>query len=238
MKSGVLSIVAALGFIGCSSLVAQESSPPGKRQTFQTGGDNAVVIGELGVIISLDGEKLTVKALLPSPKDPKEVPVDIAIGDEIAMTNGKRVRSIGELKELYESTPVGNECKLGVRREGQPHIVTFLKKEAKDFPQKMIVRRQGNDDHGDFFPALGIGIAERGSDVIVSNVLPNAPKEISKGDVLKTLNNKRISKASDFSKEFDATNVGGKLVLGLERDGKAFTISTTRPKPKMQVITK
>lgn len=233
-----LSLIAAVLTLVASSLLAQESIPRGTTKTFQIRGDDAVVIGELGLVVIQEDAKVVVKAVLPKGQGGQESAADVATGDEIAMVNGKRLRSVKELKVLYESTPSGSECKLGIRREGQPHIVTFLKKDAKDLPQRMVIRRQADDEHGGFFPALGIGIAEQGSDVTISEVLPNAPGNISKGDVVKSLNTKPIKKASDFSREFDSTEIGGMLVIGLERDGKPLTVTTKRPEPKEQIITR
>ena len=238
MKSGRILATTVLGFMAAFALYAQEEPTGSKKQALQLRAENVVVIGELGVIVTSEGDHLTVKAVLPKPQGQNETAADITTGDEVAMANGKRLHSIKELRELYESTPVGSECKLGVRRDSQPHFVTFVKKDAKDLPQRKIARKQGDDDHGDFFPALGIGITEQGADVVVSEVLPNAPKGIDKGDILKTLNGRTINKASTFSKEFDSTEIGGPLEIGLVRNGKPFTVKTSRPKPKVQILTR
>ena len=200
--------------------------------------DDVVMIGEFGALIVQKEGTLKVAMVSPRERRPKETAdADIAIGDEVGMANGKRVKSAKELRALYDSAQVGAEFKLGLRRDGQPHIVTFAKKDQKDLPGRMVIQRQG-DDNADLFPALGIGLEKKGDEVVVSETLPNAPREIHKGDAVKSLNGKPVKAVADFSKEFDATPLGDKLTFELLRDGKSVTVVTTRPEPRRQIITR
>jgi len=164
--------------------------------------------------------------------------VDLSIGDELGMVNGKRIKELKELKEEYQRTPIGGEIKLGLHRDGQAHIISFVKKDEKDMPHggQMIIRQGRPDDDSDVFPALGISIAKRGDDIVISETMPNAPKNISQWDVIKTLNGKKITTIDDFNKEFEATSIGSTLTLGLNHDGKVITVKTPRPEPKQQMI--
>ena len=103
---------------------------------------------------------------------------------------------------------------------------------------QMIVRQggPGGNENSDFFPAFGIGIEKKGSDIVISETLPNAPKDLKKGDVVKTLNGKEMKSIADFNKEFDATKVGGTLTLELVRDGKQVIVSAPRPEPQGHMI--
>jgi PDZ domain-containing secreted protein len=225
-------------------LLAQETqtkTAPGGMRMMQFSADNALIIGEIGAVIT--EEKGIVKVLMIPPKDqrPKEMAeVDLVIGDEIGMAAGKRIKTIKELKDAYAHATVGEVFKMGVRREGQAHVVSFVKKDEKDMPkgQRMVVRQGGpqGDENSDFFPAFGIGIEKKGSDIVISETLPNAPKDLKKGDVVKTLNAKEIKSIADFNKEFDATKIGAALTLELMREGKKVVVSAPRPEPKGPVI--
>jgi PDZ domain-containing secreted protein len=225
-------------------LVAQETqtkTAPGGMKMMKFSADNALIMGEIGAIIT--EEKGLVKVLMIPPKEqrPKEMQeVDLAIGDEVGMAAGKRIKSIKELKDAYTHATVGEVFKLGVRREGEARVVSFVKKDEKDMPkgQRMVIRQGGlgGDENSDFFPAFGIGIEKKGSDIVISETLPNAPKDLKKGDVVKTLNGKEIKSVADFNKEFDATKIGGTLTLELVRDGKQVVVSAPRPEPKGPVM--
>lgn len=224
----------------CGLLLAQETQTkpaPGGMKMMKFSGDNAMIVGEIGAVITEEKGIMKVMMMPPKEQRPKELQdVDLAIGDEIGMAAGKRVKTIKELKNVYRQAPVGEVFKLGVRRNGQAHIVSFLKKAEKDMPQgqRMVIRQggPGGDENSDFFPAFGIGIEKKGSDIVISETLPDAPKDLKKGDVVRTLNGKEIRTIADFNKEFDATKIGGTLTLQLVRDGKQVVVSAPRPEPK------
>ena len=203
--------------------------------------DNAFIVREIGAVITEEKGVMKIMMIPPKERRPQEMQeIDLLIGDEVGMAAGKRVKNIKELKEAYEQTQAGEAFKIGVRREGQAHVVSFMKKAEKDLPQggQMVIRRDGpgGDANSDMFPAFGIGIEKKGSDVLISEVLPNAPKDLKKGDIVKTLNGKEIKSIADFNKEFDATKIGAALKLELLRDGKQVIVSAPRPEPKQMIM--
>jgi S1-C subfamily serine protease len=238
-----IKLVTAL-MILCGFAVAQDpqakTTPDGARMV-RISSENALILGEIGAVIT--EEKGIVRVLMMPPKEgrPRGMQeVDLMKGDEVGMAAGKRVKNIKELKEIYTSASVGESFKLGIRRDGQAHVVSFVKKSEKDMPQGggMVIRRDGpgGDENSDVFPAFGIGIEKKGSDIMISETLPNAPKNIKKGDIIKTLNGKEIKSIADFNKEFDATKIGGTLTLELMRDGKQVVVAAPRPEPQGQMI--
>jgi len=228
----------------CGVLIAQEPKVkigPGGARMMQFNSDNAFIAREIGAVITEEKGIMKIMLIPPKERRPKEMQeVDLVAGDEVGMAAGKGVKNIKELRDAYEKAPVGEPFKLGVRRDGQAHVVSFVKKAEKDLPQggQMVIRKggPGSDENSDFFPAFGIGIVKKGSDVVISETLPNAPKELNKGDIVKTLNGKEIKTIADFNKEFDATKIGATLKLGLLRDGKQVVVSAPRPEPKQMII--
>jgi len=238
-------LVLATG-LAASTIVAQEmqtKTTQGGVRTMRFSSDNAFILREIGAVITEDKGAMKVMVVPPKESRPKEMEsVDLREGDEIGMAAGKRVKNLKELKDAYASAPVGEEFKIGIRREGVAHIVSFKKKDEKDLPHggQMVIRQdgRGGDGNSDMFPAFGIGIEKKGTDITIAQVLPNAPKDIRAGDVVKTLNGKEIKSIADFNKEFDATKIGATLTLELLRDGKQVVVSAPRPEPKGQMIIK
>ena len=228
----------------CGALAAQDTqtrTAPGGMHMMRFSSDNACILREIGAVIT--EEKGTIKVMMVPPKEsrPKDMEdVDLKIGDEVGMAAGKRIKTLKELKDAYAGSAVGEQFKLGVRREGAAHVVSFTRKDEKDLPQggRMMIRQggPGGDENSDFFPAFGIGIGKKANDIVISEVLPNGPKDLKKGDIVKTLNGKEMKTIADFNKEFDATKIGATLKLELLREGKQIIVSAPRPEPKGPVI--
>jgi len=229
--------------IGSNGSMAQDKKqqPSPTVKTMQFNAENSVILRELGAVITEEDKKVVVKFIPPKDRRPKEIAgEDIEAGDEVGMANGKRVTRISELRKMYDEAPVGSEFKLGVRRDGQPRIVTFAKKDPKETMQggMMIVGGDGKAGGARFFPALGIGLEQREKKVIIGKTLPNVLAGLKEGDQIETLNGKSVSNVDDFEKELDATKVGAELKFGLVRDGKRTDYSVPRPEPRGQMLIK
>lgn len=202
--------------------------------------DEAVIMREVGLIIGL--EKGSLKVIMVPPKEgrPAGAPsVDAVEGDAVGMVNGKRVKTIKELRDAYEASKPGDEFKIGLIRDERPFIVTFVRKDEKEMPQggrMMTMQRDEGDENQDFFPALGFGLKKEKDGVFVTETLPHAPKEIAKGDRVVSMNGTPVGNVADFAKGLDATKVGEEMKIELTRDGKASTVTMKRPEPRMRMI--
>ena len=56
--------------------------------------------------------------------------VDLKTEDRILMANGKRIKTVADFKELYESLPVGEELKMGLRRGEEMRMASFQKSQG------------------------------------------------------------------------------------------------------------
>jgi S1-C subfamily serine protease len=219
----------------------QASGKPGQPRMVRLEADKTVFVQELGVVIIGQDKKLVV-LIVPQKDRPMEglQKVDLQKDDEIKMMNGKNLKSIKELRAVYESAEIDHKCKIGVYREGKPHLITFVRKAEKDLPagMQMRVRKESGNVNSNVFPALGIEIENKGSDVIVIATMPHAPNGIMKGDMIKSLNGITITNIGEFAKEFDATKIGDPLKFELVRAGKTTTATISRPKPLLRTIIK
>lgn len=200
----------------------------------------SLMIAEIGTVISFENERLVVRFIPPADRRPAGMEkVDVAQGDVVGMINGKRISGIAELRKAYDTASVGSEVKLGLRRDGRPHIITFAKKDRKDLPQGMRIVRgdgEGHDDNEDILPALGIIIRNENGKVVIAETLPNVSADFKKGDVITSLNSKPVKAVRDFSAAFDATEIGAALQIELLRAGETVSVTTPRPKPAGNVM--
>ena len=175
--------------------------------------DEAVLLREIGTMVTLEAESKKLKVrVLPIQGGPE---VDVKDGDEVGMANGKRVGTIVQLRKLYDDAKEGEEFKLGLRREGRAHIVAFERKEDSGMEGggHMVIRSGPGGENEDIFPALGFGIATSDGKTTVNIMMPNAPKEMSDGDEVVSINGTAVKTSADFSRQLDATTVGDDLSM-------------------------
>lgn len=236
----MIRLTALMVFVALAAPVLTAQQPARARpqtQQMQFRAEEAVFIRELGAVIVEEGGKLRVKFIPPKDRRPKEVAAeDIESGDEVGMANGKKISTASELRKSYDESAIGREFKLGVRRDGQLHIVTLLKKDPNEAMMGGTMIVGGNDDRSRVFPALGIGLEQLEKKVIIEKAFPNILKGLREGDQVESLNGRKIATVEDFAKELDASNIGSDLNFGLIRNGKSISYSAPKPKPQGTMI--
>lgn len=210
---------------------------------------------ELGAVI-IGGEKeIKVEAVLPAELRPKAYKdIDLQSGDLILMMNAKRVKSAKELEEIYNGLKVGEEVKLGIKRQEERFIVTFRKADPKDLPQRMMMvmntdnagsqagpnRRivmGGREFSGDVAPLPGLGIiagSKEGGEVRVLELMPgagSAPPNVAlqKDDLILSVNGEKIKSAAQLGDLYEKIAVGAKIDLQYRRAGKTMTVAFAKP---------
>ena len=106
------------------------------------------MIKEVGAMISTTDEKHKVVFAAPAQaRTEKNKEVDIATGDEVVMVNGKKIKSAKEIEKIYEQLAVGEELKLGLKRNDNMLIAKIVKASADEFPKGgMTIRREIGPD--------------------------------------------------------------------------------------------
>jgi S1-C subfamily serine protease len=215
---------------------------PDSTRTFQAVTAESFLVGELGGLVIADGKALIVRFV--SPPANRKAPykeVDLREGDVVLMVNGKRVKSVNELKAAYGVIAVGAEVKVGLERGKEMIIVAFPKADPKDLPQMKLMVQRGPGDGTELFPAVGVSMAQKGKRVVVQEVLPIETSavrtlDVKAGDVILSLNGWAVTSLKAYTEKFDAIPVGAPVEWKTERDGRQLTISFARPKPMGQVI--
>ena len=204
-------------------------------------------IPELGAIIAKsDSGDLKVEHVMPPEARPKAyADVDIKSGDEILVVNGKRVKTIKEIEQLYKAVPVGGEVKLGIQRGQEMMISRFAKADPKDLPQRKMMIVTSDGPAGDIrpLPNLGIILGKAKEGVVIKEMLENAAKAFTEagvkaGDRLVSINGKETKNLDEFSKEFLAVSPGASMTWVVAHNGNTLSLSLIRPEPQGQVIIK
>ena len=247
MKNVEVLLIPALVILFLCTAFAQDkvirlSGSGGNVKTFK---GEIFDIPEVGaMVMKSDSGNLKVEHVMPAEARPKGyADVDVKEGDEILLLNGKRVKAIKEIEDLYKAIPVGGEVKLGIQRGEQMMISRFAKADPKDLPHRKMIVLNSDEPAGDIrpLPNLGVIMAKGKEGVVVKEMLDNAIKAftdagVKAGDRLLSINGKEIRNLDDFTKEFTAVTPGSKMTWTLAHGGKNVSLSFVRPEPQGQVI--
>ena len=222
------------------------------------GSGDAFLIHELKAFIETDNKTAVVQNIFSS-ESKKDEGMSLKKGDKILMVNGKRVKSVKDIEDIYSKIKPEEEVKLGVSRNEEMFIVSFTKEDVKNAPgQRVMMMTQSADGkvtaksgkpgetrqmviHGEsdkMAPLMEIGlvIKEENNQVVVAVVLPDAKKvlgeDIKNGDILIFLNKTKIKTVKQFSKIYDKLDTGASVKMIFKRDDK--NISCTYEKPVQQ----
>lgn len=210
-------------------------------QTFEAVTENPFLIKELGAAVMVDEGAIKVLNVMPSEKRPAAYKgIDLQENDIIVMANGKRVAGVKELESTYNNLGVGDEFKMGIKRNGEMRLVSLKKGDPKDLPSlQMKVVRGGDDDNTSMFPAVGVMLKMKGKDILIDDVFPGenavGKLDVKKGDAIVAINGKHCASLHEYNDAFDAVAVGGNVEWKLRRGEKEHTVSFARPQPRMMI---
>jgi len=219
-------------------------------------------LGEVGAVIVDNSKEIKILHAMPVDMRPKAYKdIDLKDGDVVLMCNGKRLKTLKELKEAYNATAVGADFKLGVKRGEERMIVAFAKADPKDLPKMQMTMSTGDgsmpdsgggnvrrmvfggpgQNTGDVAPLVGLGIIVGKKDEVfkIVGVMQNAAKgaDFKVDDIVESLNGEKISSTQQLSEMYEKLAVGAKLELKYKRDGRPMQASLTKPEaPQGRVI--
>jgi len=201
---------------------------------------------ELASLITLQKGKIVVDNVFEKNMRPKEYEsVDIQQGDVILMVNGKKVKTIQDLKDAYSSAAVGSAVKFGVERNGQMTIVSFHKADPDKLPKRKIMINGGGDDGHDIMivPGTGLLVGSKGKEVTVDDILADLPSslkdaDVKKGDIITAINDTKVKSFKDFSEAYEKITIGDKVTFHTSRNGKEVSFSFKKAEPGRQRIIK
>jgi S1-C subfamily serine protease len=238
---GLLTIVAVLAYAGDNPITY------GK-------GDDAVEIKELGASIVATSEGLRVVGLTQADKRAKKYQaVDIKMKDQIVSINGKNVTTVAELRAILSGLKAGDQVRLNSLRSSGPVVAEYTVasveelKVARTTSQEcnLIVNKKGDDKGGrqitminvedGSVPCLELGavFTDLKGRVTVSQAVPikshPLPVQLAEGDVIKSIQGEKVTKAADFMSRYAALKVGDSVTLVIEKAGKENRLTFAKP---------
>lgn len=207
------------------------------------------ILQETGAVIVSADSNLKIDLIAPGDQRPEGYrAVDMKRDDEILMLNGKKLTSIKDLKDGYEALAIGAEVKLGIRRDRQLMIVSFVKCDPEKLPKREVrlsapegggggasfVTLGGADGKVAAFPDLGIIVKADGDRVIVAHVLPNAKENfqalsLKEGDEILELAGTKVVSVGDFELRYGKIAVGDFVALTLKQGDGTKQIKIKKP---------
>lgn len=228
--------------------------------------DEIHVLNELGVILIMENNTIKVDLLPPEDKRGEAwKDVDLQKGDLIMMMNTKRVKSIKELREMYDKLAPSEIVKLGIKRGEEMFISSYPKMAMTTMPggRRLVINTQegGPDsepidgkmitqtftfdsDGAEIMPLLGTGFLLKEADHKISIMEIIHPSEIQKqgdykaGDVLTKFNGEKIESLKKLTDTYDQMKTGDAVELEISRDGKTIVNKFEKPAAEGQMIIK
>lgn len=187
------------------------------------------------MLVEEDGE-IKVRVRLGNSSEPGD---KLEQGDLIIMMNGKRTKTITELRELYESVPKDEEVKIGVRRGNERFI---LRKTKGDIPKpgeggnRMVMSMEmSGDGPSTVIPELGLILSDNNEKVIIQRVMePLLPEEFKELDLagfsISSINDQKPEDAEDAKMMIDVIETGADITFTFSKSDDEIKITIKKPK--------
>ncbi len=161
-------------------------------------------------------------------------------GDVILMMNGKRIKDIDGLRELYDGIEKGSDIKIGVRRGEERFILSAIKGDVPEGASRMIMTFDSDSEDGEqpvIVPSLGILLTNSESDVRISSIIPPMIADDLKsleleGYIIALFNNEKPESATDLKDKIEAIAIGDSMSFTFEKDGDEMSLSFAKKAPK------
>jgi hypothetical protein len=95
-------------------------------------------MAELSAVISENDGKVVVLLTKSDLRPAAYKDIDIKTDDEIFMANGKKIKSVKELQNLYNELKPGDDLKMAIKRGDERKLVSVIKADPKDLPKVKI----------------------------------------------------------------------------------------------------
>ncbi len=208
-----------------------------------TAGEKVYNVPEIGGLIVQSKDVIKFEMVIPSDKRPKGYEkVDIKEGDIIKMMNGKKIKDVKDIEEIYKNAKTGDEIKFGLERSGNLFIASFKKADPSKLPQIKTVTMDGSGkDNLIPLPGTGLIAQESGGKLVVAVVLPNAPSEITKagvkeGDAVISVNGVKVTGKDGASKELSKVKTGDSMKIEITSGGKTKEIKFKKTEDAGKII--
>lgn len=246
------------GILGTGLALAALTGAQAQIKTHTVTLDGASVQGqpysldELGAVVAhMDGEFKVLFVMEPQARLEAYRSVDLRADDRLRMINGKTITSLDMLRAVIDSTAVGTDIQLGIKRDKDMMIVRYPKADPKSLPQikRMVVTDTlgGEQMAGGSFTHAGGPPEEvavlRGAGVIVRQgdsclevmmLMPKAAEiealaGLQPGDRVESLQGQVTGDLDALESAWKGIATGDSVRLVCSRDGQSHTYEFAKP---------
>lgn len=197
---------------------------------------SSMIMQEFKAVLSEEDGNIKVRLKLGNNDEEGD---QLEVGDFILMMNGKRFKTITELREIYDSIAKDEEVKIGVRRDNERFIIT---KKKGDVPQPSAGSRSmvmdmstSGGEAPTIIPELGLVVSDEDDNVIVQRVIDMLlPSDFAglklEGHTIKSINGKTPETAEEAKGMIDKLETGMEISFVFAKSGEE--IKTTIKKPE------
>ena len=141
MKKSVIILVISALLVLCSQTCKAQ-------KMIKIEADSVFILQEAMVVIAEKNDALEVQMVLPAFGMPEGYEdIDLKTFDKILMINRKRIKTLEELKKIYNELDTGETVKLGIKRDEETFIVSFPKIDPEKLPKTgLIIKERGEGE--------------------------------------------------------------------------------------------
>lgn len=160
-------------------------------------------------------------------------------GDVILEFNGKKVKDVGNLRNMVAQSKVGSEVSIAILRGNKEYSFRVL---IAELPKEIAEASPGNAPEESPYEGLaGVSVMELTAEgakqlglrrdergVVIVRVEPGSSAEeagLRKGDVIQEIDRKKVEKLADYNRIISAIRPGDTILLFLNRGGKKFYVT-------------
>jgi len=243
-----------VGLVAATWLLVQQLESQ-QMVTRRLDASSTVFLHELGAAVGVAEDSDQVRFLIVPPaaaRAPGAAEVDVEQGDVVLMAAGRRVRTVDDLRSVYEDTAEGDELKLGLRRGDRRFLIAFTRAAAPEAGTlvshggggaQVMQIRVGGDEGGsvEVLPELGVVLAEEDGTPRVSARLPLPGTEsvpLSEGDLITAVNGVVVTSLAELMASYGAIEVGGSIELTLVRGGETQRVELVKTAADTGAVTR
>ena len=160
-------------------------------------------------------------------------------GDIILEFNGKRVKDVGNLRNMVAQSKVGSEISLIILRGDKQYPLNVI---IAELPREIAEAVPGitpEDPGGEVLSGLSVmeltkeiarqlGLHKEERGVVIVKVEPGSAAEeagLRKGDVIQEIDRKKVERLDDYDRIVSAIHPGDTILLFVNRGGKKFYVT-------------
>lgn len=230
----------------CILFIVDSSFAQTQTQTLTFDANSSIMLGEFGVVAVEKEQEILVEVQLGTAFGTSSTTGEtLKKGDVLIMMNGQRIRSIDELKNLYEEAEPESELKIGVRRGSERFIVRAQKGAVPESSGRKIMMSVDGSVNGKAItavPELGVLISSDATGLTIETGLPPVlPEELKntklEGAKIISVNGKAFKTTEELISYLAALSEGSEieLIISGSNGTETFQIEKTTGKGNFQL---